>query len=86
MSVKIHFLESHLDFFTENLGKVGDENGGRFHQDIMSMEERYQDKWTSRMLADYCWKLNRDVHDVKYRRKSYSSPFQRKVSTCFMST
>jgi len=24
-SLKIHFLESHLDFFTENLGEVSDE-------------------------------------------------------------
>ena len=25
MSLKIHFLESHLDFFPENLGEVSDE-------------------------------------------------------------
>jgi len=52
MCLKIHFLESHLDFFLENLGEVSDEHGERFHQDIMSMEKRYQGKWTSRMLAD----------------------------------
>jgi len=40
MSLKIHFLESHLDFFPENLGKVSDEHGERFHQDIMAMEKR----------------------------------------------
>ena len=27
MSLKIHFLESHLDFFPENVGQVGDEHG-----------------------------------------------------------
>ena len=27
MSLKIHFLESHLDFFPENLGEVSDEQG-----------------------------------------------------------
>ena len=37
MSVKIHFLESHLDFFPENLCEVSDEHGERFHQDIMAM-------------------------------------------------
>ena len=26
MSLKIHFLESHLDFFPENLGEVSDEH------------------------------------------------------------
>ena len=31
ISLKIHFLESHLDFFPENLGEVSDEHGERFH-------------------------------------------------------
>jgi len=44
--LKIHFLESHLNFFPENLGKVSDEHGERFHQGIMTMEKRYQGKWT----------------------------------------
>lgn len=34
MSLKIHFLDSHLDFFPENLGAVSDEHGERFHQQI----------------------------------------------------
>jgi len=67
MSVKIHFLESHLDSFPENLGEVSDEHSEIFHQDIMAMEKRYQGKWTSSMLADYCWTLKRDVPDAKYR-------------------
>jgi hypothetical protein len=33
MSLKIHFLESHLHFFPENRGKVSDEHGKRFHRD-----------------------------------------------------
>ncbi|UYV66554.1 hypothetical protein LAZ67_4002056 [Cordylochernes scorpioides] len=43
MSLKIHFLHSHLDIFPENLGAVSDEHGERFHQDISSMEKRYQE-------------------------------------------
>ena len=74
-SLKIHFLESHLDFFPENLDEVSDENGERFHQDILAMEKRYQGKSTSSMLADYCWTLKRDVPEAKYRRKSYASTF-----------
>ena len=31
MSLKIHFLHSHLDFSPENCGSVGDEHGERFH-------------------------------------------------------
>ena len=42
MSLKIHFLQSHLDFFPENCGVVSDEHGERFHQDISSMEKRYE--------------------------------------------
>jgi len=64
-----------LDFFPENLSEVSNENGERFHQDIMAMEKQYQGKWTSSMLADYCWKLKRDVPDAKYQQKSYASIF-----------
>ena len=78
MSLKIHFLDSHLDFFTENLGEVSDEHGERFHHDIMNMLKRYQGKWTSSMLADYCWTLKRDLTDAKNRRNSYASNFRGK--------
>ena len=44
MSLKMHFLFSHLDFFPLNCGGVGDENGELFHQDISVMEHRYKGK------------------------------------------
>ena len=31
ISIKVHFLHSHLDRFPENLGDVSDEQGERFH-------------------------------------------------------
>jgi hypothetical protein len=31
MSLKMHFLHSHLDFFPENLGNTSDEQDERFH-------------------------------------------------------
>ena len=34
MSIKLHFLHSHLDRFPENLRDASDEQGERFHQDI----------------------------------------------------
>lgn len=40
MSVKMHFLHSHLDFFKQNLGNVSEEHGERFHQDVKTMEKR----------------------------------------------
>jgi hypothetical protein len=70
MSLKVHFLDSHLDFFPENLGAVNNEHGERFHQDISNMEKQYQGKWILSMRADYCWTLKRDVPQVTYSRKS----------------
>ena len=45
MSKKVHFLDSHLDFFPENFVAVSDEYGGRFRQDISTIEKGYQGKW-----------------------------------------
>ncbi|UYV75878.1 hypothetical protein LAZ67_13001645 [Cordylochernes scorpioides] len=58
------------NFEADNLGAVSDKNGERFHQDISSMEKRYQGKWCPGILADYCCTLKRDVPQAKYRRKS----------------
>ena len=52
MSLKIHFLHSHLDFFPEDCGTVSDKHGERFHQDISTMKKSYQGKWNPAMLAD----------------------------------
>ncbi|UYV82630.1 hypothetical protein LAZ67_22000257 [Cordylochernes scorpioides] len=76
MSLKIHFLHSHLDFFPDNLGAVSDEHSERFHQAISSTEKRYQGKWRPGMLADDCWALKRDLPQAKYRRKSTVTAFQ----------
>ncbi|GFU90784.1 uncharacterized protein TNCV_4870161 [Trichonephila clavipes] len=62
MSVKVHFLHSHLDYFPENLGAVSEEQGERFHQDIKEMERRYQGRWNVNMMADYCWMLKKKIH------------------------
>ena len=47
MSIKVHFLHSHLDRFPENLHNETDEQGERFHQDQV-MEERYQGRWNKK--------------------------------------
>ncbi|KAI6658277.1 hypothetical protein LOD99_15546 [Oopsacas minuta] len=46
MSTTLHCLYSHLERFPENLGDLSEEQGERFHQDIRTMEERYQGQWT----------------------------------------
>ena len=75
MSIKVHFLHSHLDKFPINLGDVSDEQGERFHQDIKRMEELYQGRYDRNMMADYCWSLKRDCLDVQYARKSHKRKF-----------
>jgi hypothetical protein len=69
MSLKIHILHSHLDFFPSNLGDVSDEQGERFHQDIQQMEKYYQGHWNSSMISDYCWMLQRDASSTSYKRQ-----------------
>ena len=81
MSLKLHFLNSHLDFFPENMGDVSDEHGERVHQDISEMEKRYVGKWTSSMLADFCWNLARETTPTEHKRKSYAKHFQ--FISCF---
>ena len=75
MSIKVHFLFSHLNKFPNNLGTVSDELGERFHQDLMAIEKRYQGGWDRHMLADYCWSFKRYCPAMVYKRKSYKRKF-----------
>ena len=38
MSIKVHFLHSHLDFFPLNLGAVSEEQPESFYKDIKIMK------------------------------------------------
>ncbi|GBM68742.1 hypothetical protein AVEN_263566-1 [Araneus ventricosus] len=69
MPLKIHFLDSHLNFFPDNCGQVSDEHGEHFHQDMANMGKRYQGTCSTTMLADYCWTLIRDAPHVHYKRQ-----------------
>ncbi len=68
MNIKMHFLFSHLDRFSENLGDMSDEQGERFHQDIKEMETRYQGRWDAMMMADYCWYFKQDTTVAQHSR------------------
>ena len=52
MSLKLHFLHSHLDFFQDNLVNVSEEHGERFHEDIPVTEKHYQGRWNEAMMGD----------------------------------
>lgn len=68
MSLKMHYLFSHLDYFPQNLGDFSEEQGERFHQDIKNKEKHYQGRWDVHMMADYCWSLKRS-DSVLYSNK-----------------
>ena len=76
MSIKVHYLDSHLDRFPENLGDFSEERGKRFHQDIKIIEKRYQGRWNANMMADYCWNLQRDNVSTSHSRKSEKENFR----------
>ena len=79
MSIKMHFLNSHLDYFPSNCGDYSEEQGERFHQDVSTMEEIYQGRMDVNMYADYCWSLTislmRDKPSHDHNRKAIKKPF-----------
>ena len=75
MSIKMHFLYAHLEYFPDNCGAYSEEQGERFHQDISRMETRYQGKWNVNMMADYCWCLVKDNRNSEHRRKGARKTF-----------
>ena len=68
MSIKVHYLRSHLSEFPANFGDISEEQRERFHQDVKVMQERYQSRWNCNMMADYCWSLMRDVLYAVHKR------------------
>ena len=75
ISLRIHFLESHLIFFSKNLRDVSDQHGEHFHQVILAFKTRDQQKCNPKMFADYCRTLKRDVPQAKQGKKSNKSYF-----------
>lgn len=57
MSLKIHMLHSHFDFYERQLSTETDETGERFHQTVMTFEDRFAGKSIDFMLADFCWSI-----------------------------
>ena len=70
MSLKIHFLHFHLDFFPDSLGDISDEQREGLHQDLQKIEKSYQGFWDEGILSDYCWFLIRETDQNNYKRRS----------------
>ena len=68
MSVKMHVLHSHFNYFPDNYEMFCEKQGERFHQEIIVMDKRYQNQWNVSIIADYCWYLKRE-DSSKYAKK-----------------
>jgi len=45
MSLKVHVLRAYLDKIKDNMGDCSDEQGERFHQNVRSFEEHYNEQY-----------------------------------------
>ena len=69
MSLKLHFLHSHLDNFSENLGAMSKERDEGIYQDTKTIEKRYRGWWKVNMMVDDCWCLMREENAYKHSQK-----------------
>ena len=51
ISLKVHILEADLDKFKENMGAYSEEQGKRFHQDILDFEHCYQGQYDENLMG-----------------------------------
>jgi len=76
MSLKLHFLHSHSEFFPEHTGAISDEHFKSIHQDVSQIEKRYSGKLSPNMLSDYSWGLARETPtDENKRQKKMKGVF-----------
>ena len=75
MSLEMHYLHFHLDFFRSNLSDVNEVNVERFHQGIPVMEKRYQGRWDGAMIGDFITTPLRDDKQISKRNCRLSAHF-----------
>ena len=49
MSLNVHILDANLDQFKESMRAYFEEQGDRFHQDVLDFERRYQGSYNERL-------------------------------------
>ena len=60
MSLKVYFLHSHLPFFHETLEQFQMNTVRDFTKTLLLLKKRFKRKWSTGILAEYCWLLKRD--------------------------
>jgi hypothetical protein len=66
VSLKIRFLQSHLDFFPQITAQFVTNMESFFIEEIAVMEKRYQGNWSVKIMSIYCW----SVSETNYIQKS----------------
>lgn len=56
-SPKMHYLVSHIDKLLDDDIEISDQHGEKFHQTLLSFENRYCGKSYEHMLSDYVWSV-----------------------------
>lgn len=57
VSLKVHFMICHLDWFERLIPTEADEDGERFHEVAAPLDNWYSAKKLDSLLADLCWDL-----------------------------
>ena len=70
MSLKMHFLFSHLEFFPLNCGGVSNLTWGALPSRHFSDGAQVQREMSAAMLGDYCLMVKRDAPETKYHRQA----------------
>ena len=83
MSICLHFLRLHLDYFPNNCGDLSEDQDECIHHDIRIMEECYQVRRIVNFSADYFWCLKRDAGrgDCKAQNKVHSKTFHKGITS-----
>ncbi|XP_033213929.1 chitinase-like protein 3 [Belonocnema kinseyi] len=68
MSLKLHFFDSHIDYFPANVGAYSEGEGERFHQDLKVIEDGYQGSWDVKIVSCYyrSWAEERALEERFY--------------------
>ena len=77
ISVGNLLLNSHVNGFLEKSGAFHNELGKVFHQELMTMEKRYQRRWEKNIMADNCWSIRRDGYEEVHKCKCEKGKFWR---------
>ena len=75
MSVKLHFLFSHIDRFPDNLGAISDEQGELFHMDLKTQGECYHGRWDRHVMTVYYWNLKWNCPETVHDPDSFEYKF-----------